>query len=117
MNLDIYNNSSGLNKLCYKELENILDILPENANILEFGSGTSTKFLVDYILKNKKKFNIDSFDNDINFAYILGIYPIIVVGTILISTPSGLGIREYLFIFIPCYNEFCGCYFKLYLFI
>ncbi len=38
------------------------------------------------------------FGKDINFAYILGIYPIIVVGTILISTPSGLGIREYLFI-------------------
>ena len=38
------------------------------------------------------------FKNDINFAYILGIYPIIVAGTILISTPSGLGIREYLFI-------------------
>ena len=38
------------------------------------------------------------FGSDINFTYILGIYPIIVVGTILISTPSGLGIREYLFI-------------------
>ena len=50
MDLDKYNNSSGLNKLCYKQLLNILDTLPENANILEFGSGTSTQFLIDYIL-------------------------------------------------------------------
>lgn len=69
MDLDKYNNSSGLNKLCYKQLLNILDTLPENANILEFGSGTSTQFLIDYILKYNKKFNIDSFDNDPNFSY------------------------------------------------
>ena len=43
--------------------------LQQNIRILEFGSGFSTRFFVDYVLHSNKKIYIDSFDNDIKYSY------------------------------------------------
>tara|TARA_R110000824_G_scaffold143221_1_gene310827 strand:+ start:344 stop:1021 length:678 start_codon:yes stop_codon:yes gene_type:complete len=69
MDIDNYkNNGIGLSKTCFKKLYSILES-KENINILEFGSGFSTKFLIDYRLHSNKNIQIDSFDNDINYSY------------------------------------------------
>mgnify|MGYP001296269903 CR=1 FL=1 len=62
---------SGLDKLALTKLLQILDNIniKDNINILEFGSGQSTKFLVDYKLKTNKNIFIDSYDHDINYCY------------------------------------------------
>ncbi len=69
VNLDKYKNDGwGLSKKC---LENIFEIVKsfnsKSINVLEFGSGISTEFLVDL---NNEGFdlNIVSYDNDIAFA-------------------------------------------------
>jgi hypothetical protein len=36
---------------------------------IEFGSGVSTQFLLDYAAKNNKQLEIDSFDNDVKYKH------------------------------------------------
>jgi hypothetical protein len=75
MDLENYNTGAGLNKSAYIQLLQILDSTctkNEIVRILEFGSGMSTKFLIDY--NNNKKIdkdilNITSFDNDLKWCY------------------------------------------------
>ena len=45
---------SGLDKLALSKLFDILNSLENNIRILEFGSGQSTQFLVDYKLYSNK---------------------------------------------------------------
>jgi hypothetical protein len=72
MNYEKYKNGGwGLSK---KSLELITSLFEhkfkdkEFVSIVEFGSGVSTIFLIDLLEKMGKKFNIVSFDSDINYA-------------------------------------------------
>jgi len=71
MNLENYNIGAGLNKKVYVELIKILDSLDkkQTIRILEFGSGMSTKFFIDYNNLHKSNTEITSFDNDLNWCY------------------------------------------------
>ena len=71
MNLNKYKGSgSGLDKIALQKIYTILEkINKNNINILEFGSGQSTQFLIDYNSISNKNIFIDSFDNDINYCY------------------------------------------------
>jgi hypothetical protein len=75
MDLENYNTGAGLNKNAYIELLKILDSTckkKEIVRILEFGSGMSTKFFIDYNNKHKLDkdiLNITSFDNDLEWCY------------------------------------------------
>ena len=62
------NNGIGLSKKCFEQILKILNNL-DNINIVEFGSGFSTKFFIDYKLSSKKNISITSFDNDEKYAY------------------------------------------------
>ena len=63
-----YNNGWGLSKVCFLMLEKILNNF-ESPNIIEFGSGVSTEFFVDYLNEtNKLSGKIYSFDNDIEYS-------------------------------------------------
>tara|TARA_Y100000590_G_C15665896_1_gene994416 strand:+ start:333 stop:1019 length:687 start_codon:yes stop_codon:yes gene_type:complete len=69
-NFDKYkNNGIGLSKKCLQIIFILLETKLKNINILEFGSGFSTQFFIDYKLNSKKNIIIDSFDNDINYSY------------------------------------------------
>jgi hypothetical protein len=75
MELENYNVGAGLNKKVYIELVKILDTIcnkQDVVRVLEFGSGMSTKFFIDYNNKNKTDkdiLNITSFDNDLKWCY------------------------------------------------
>ena len=75
MELENYNIGAGLNKKVYIELLKILDTIRNKqpiVRVLEFGSGMSTKFFVDYNNKNKTDkdiLDITSFDNDLKWCY------------------------------------------------
>ena len=60
---------SGLDKLALSKLFDILNSLENNIRILEFGSGQSTQFLVDYKLYSNKNIIIDSYDNDEKYCF------------------------------------------------
>ena len=70
-NLQKYNIGAGLNKKVYVKLIDIMDKKLEGKNklrILEFGSGMSTKFFIDYnnlYKKDEDILEITSFDNDL----------------------------------------------------
>lgn len=74
-NLDKYNVGAGLNKKAYLKLIDIMDAklkTKDKLRILEFGSGMSTKFLIDYnnlCKKNEDILEIISFDNDAKWCY------------------------------------------------
>lgn len=75
--LDRYNIGAGLNKKVYLKLIDIMDEKLKEKNklrILEFGSGMSTKFFLDYNNLCKKDqdqdiLEITSFDNDLEWCY------------------------------------------------
>jgi len=73
--LQRYNTGAGLNKKVYLKLIDILSEKLKNKDklrILEFGSGMSTKFFVEYNKVFKKKediIEITSFDNDLEWCY------------------------------------------------
>ena len=69
MNFNKYTSGAGLDKIALKEIKRLLDNVENNINILEFGSGISTQFLVDYKFYSKKNILIDTFDNDPKYAY------------------------------------------------
>ena len=55
MNINDYKNEGmGLSKLAFEKLYSILEGMDE-CNIIEFGSGISTRFFVDYKLTSKKE--------------------------------------------------------------
>lgn len=63
VNFDKYKNSGwGLSRHGFEKLYEILSHLEDNSNVVEFGSGVSTEFLVDF--KLSKDINIISFEND-----------------------------------------------------
>jgi hypothetical protein len=74
-NLDRYNIGAGLNKKVYLKLIDILDEKlkeKDKLRILEFGSGMSTKFFLDYnnlCKKDQDILEITSFDNDLEWCY------------------------------------------------
>ena len=65
MDLNKYiNPGMGLCKKAFEQLENIIkSFIGREYNILEFGSGISTEFLVDAKNFYNLDINIDSFDN------------------------------------------------------
>lgn len=65
VNIEKYRNDGwGLSKKCLKEISEILDKI-KNPVVVEFGSGISTKFFIDYIGDNGE---IISFDHDPKYA-------------------------------------------------
>lgn len=69
MNLYKYKSGPGLDLIALQQIKKNLDLFDNNINILEFGSGFSTEFFVDYKVNSGKNVNIDSFDNDPNYCY------------------------------------------------
>ena len=73
MDLSKYKSGPGLDLIALKNLFKILESKGNNktdiVNILEFGSGFSTQFLVDYKEYSKKNIFIDSFDNDPKWCF------------------------------------------------
>jgi hypothetical protein len=68
MNIEKYRNDGwGLSKKCLLNIENILNDF-KTPNIVEFGSGISTSFLIDYLNENKKEGQVISFDNNLEYA-------------------------------------------------
>jgi hypothetical protein len=73
MDLNKYKNDGwGISEIGFEKILEILNLIDfskfEKYNILEFGSGISTEFFVDYIEKNKlKNVQITSFENDIQY--------------------------------------------------
>lgn len=69
VNFEKYKNDGwGLSKKCFNDIFNIIKTFSSNPiNVLEFGSGVSTQFLVDLIEKGYN-LNITSYDNDIVYA-------------------------------------------------
>lgn len=69
MNLDIYKNEGiGLSKTAFDKIYKILET-KEQCNIIEFGSGISTRFFVDYKLYSKKNIFIKTYDDDEKYSY------------------------------------------------
>jgi len=71
MNLEDYNIGAGLNKKVYIKLMEILDSYNDDKviRILEFGSGMSSKFFIDYQKVYNKKMEIVSFDDSEEWCY------------------------------------------------
>jgi len=73
MDLLKYKSGPGLDKIALEQLFNILENKENDkksvVNILEFGSGFSTHFLVDYKEFSGKEIYIDSFDNDPKWCF------------------------------------------------
>ena len=59
--------SSGLDKIALTKLYYILNSLNGDINILEFGSGFSTSFLIDYKFFSGKNIFIDSYERRLLF--------------------------------------------------
>lgn len=67
--LDNYKNSGiGMSKTAFEKIYTILEN-KEECNIIEFGSGISTNFFVDYKLYSKKNIFIKSYDDSEKYAY------------------------------------------------
>ena len=60
---------SGLDKIALTKLYTILNSFNDDINILEFGSGQSTQFFIDYKLQTEKNISILSYDNDPNYCF------------------------------------------------
>ena len=73
MNVEKYRSGPGLDVYALQHLYNCLENKGSDEtskiNILEFGSGFSTQFLVDYAQYSRKKIHIDSFDNDAKWCF------------------------------------------------
>ena len=70
MNYNKYKSGAGLDIIALKQLFKLLEENRKNEiNILEFGSGFSTQFLVDYKLYSNKNITIDTYDNDAKYAF------------------------------------------------
>ncbi len=71
INYNNYSNAGfGLSEIALKQLTTIIDSIEKsNINVVEFGSGISTRFLVDLNSVIEKNLVITSFDNDPNYAY------------------------------------------------
>lgn len=68
VNIEKYKNDGwGLSKKCFQDIENILNTF-NNPNIVEFGSGISTEFFVDYLNQNNKNGKIYSFDDNLEYS-------------------------------------------------
>lgn len=69
LNLDKYNNDGwGLSRAAFSALQKAMDTLPE-IRAIEFGSGFSSQFLLDYANSTQKVLHLDSFDNDEKFKH------------------------------------------------
>jgi len=71
INIEDYKNEGwGLSKIGFEKIyEGLMNHECDDLNVVEFGSGTSTKFFLDINEKTNKKINIFSFDNDPNFSF------------------------------------------------
>lgn len=69
MDFNKYKSGPGLDLIALQQLKKILDLFENNVNILEFGSGFSTSFLIDYKFFSGKNIFIDSYDNDPNWCF------------------------------------------------
>ncbi len=71
IDLDKYNVGAGLNRGIYIKLMELLDNYSDDTKIriLEFGSGASTKFFIDYNKLYNKKMEIVSFDDSKKWCY------------------------------------------------
>jgi hypothetical protein len=64
------NDGWGLSQLALQKINEVIsDINKSTINVVEFGSGTSTKFLSDLNQDSDKEIIITTFDNDINYSY------------------------------------------------
>ena len=69
LDLDKYSNDGwGLSYAAFNALQKAMDTLPE-IRAIEFGSGISSQFLIDYSELAQKKLQIDTFDNDARFKH------------------------------------------------
>jgi len=69
MNFKNYKNDGmGMSKIAFQEIYKILESM-EKSNIIEFGSGISTKFFVDYKIHSKKNIFIKSYDDNPKYSY------------------------------------------------
>lgn len=69
MNLDKYENTGwGLSRKAFEALIKAIDSL-DNIKAIEFGSGFSTEFLLDYASEKNKPIQLDSFDNDAKYMH------------------------------------------------
>ena len=83
------NHGWGLSKLAFEKLSNIMSIIikeSKNLDILEFGSGISTEFLLDNIILNDWAdiSSITSFDNDQEYMYKI-LYVLLMKSSILVG--------------------------------
>ena len=70
-NIDLkkYSNDGwGLSTKAFSAMQQALDSIPE-IRAIEFGSGFSTQFLIDYAEKSNRSLEIDSFDNDVKYKH------------------------------------------------
>lgn len=69
MDLSNYaNDGMGMSKTAFRKIYDILES-KEEWNIIEFGSGISTRFFVDYKLYSKKNIYINSYDDNPKYSY------------------------------------------------
>jgi len=69
LDLEKYSNDGwGLSTKAFDAMQQALDSLSE-IRAIEFGSGFSTQFLLDYAEKKNKNLEIDSFDNDVKYKH------------------------------------------------
>ena len=69
LNLDKYSNDGwGLSYAAFSALKKAMETLPE-IRAIEFGSGFSSQFLLDYAALTQKNLQLDSFDNDAKFKH------------------------------------------------
>lgn len=71
MNIEKYKNDGwGISRLGFTKINEIIDNnFKETYKIVEFGSGNSTRYLIDKSIEKDEKIVVDSFDNDLNFAF------------------------------------------------
>ena len=69
IDIEKYSNDGwGLSTKAFSAMQRALDSIPE-IQAIEFGSGFSTQFLLDYAEKTNKNLEIDSFDNDVKYKH------------------------------------------------
>lgn len=69
LNLDKYANTGwGISIRGFEELIKVLDTC-DDVRAIEFGSGFSTQFLLDYAAATNKRLHLDSFDNDPKYKH------------------------------------------------
>jgi hypothetical protein len=68
VNLEKYKNDGwGLSRKCFENMISIFKTFSHSINVVEFGSGVSTEFLVD-MLEEHYALNIISYDDDAKYA-------------------------------------------------